>query len=228
SLWVTPIDFQGTLGLEITKNLLNPFSKKLKIVCDYFFVILLFPIWLLLILIIGLLIIFEDGRNPLFFQERIGEEGKIFNTIKFRTMVPDAESKLKLALENNKDLLDEWNKSYKLKKDPRITKVGKILRITSLDELPQLFNVLNGTMSVVGPRPLPIYHFQELPNYVQDLRNKVKPGITGLWQVSGRSEVGTSGMKKWDPYYVRNWSIWLDIVILFKTIKAVFSAKGAY
>ena len=228
SLWVTPIDFQGTLGLEITKNLLNPFSKKLKIVCDYFFVILLFPIWLLLILIIGLLIIFEDGKNPLFFQERIGEEGIIFNTIKFRTMVPDAESKLKLALENNKDLLDEWNKSYKLKKDPRITKVGKILRITSLDELPQLFNVLNGTMSVVGPRPLPIYHFQELPNYVQDLRNKVKPGITGLWQVSGRSEVGTSGMKKWDPYYVRNWSIWLDIVILFKTIKAVFSAKGAY
>ena len=228
SLWVKPIDFQGTLGLEVTKNLLNPFSKKLKIICDYFFVILFLPIWLPLTLLIALLIILEDGKNPLFFQERIGEDGKIFKTIKFRTMVPDAEKKLKLAFEKNEDLLKEWNKYYKLKKDPRITKIGNILRISSLDELPQLFNVLNGKMSVVGPRPLPLYHFQELPNYVQDLRNKVKPGITGLWQVSGRSEVGTSGMKKWDPYYVRNWSMWLDIVILFKTVKAVFSAKGAY
>ena len=179
-------------------------------------------------MLIDLLIILEDGKNPLFLQERIGEDGKIFKTIKFRTMVPDAEKKLKLAFEKNEDLLKEWNKYYKLKKDPRITKIGNILRISSLDELPQLFNVLNGKMSVVGPRPLPHYHFQELPNYVQDLRNKVKPGITGLWQVSGRSEVGTSGMKKWDPYYVRNWSMWLDIVILFKTVKAVFSAKGAY
>ena len=103
-----------------------------------------------------------------------------------------------------------------------------ILRRTSLDELPQLFNVLNGSMSLVGPRPLPSYHFEDLPELVQQLRNQVKPGITGLWQVSGRSEAGTAGMEKWDPYYVRNWSIWLDIVILVKTIRAVLFARGAY
>tara|TARA_B100000927_G_scaffold35203_1_gene25285 strand:+ start:30 stop:461 length:432 start_codon:yes stop_codon:yes gene_type:complete len=143
-------------------------------------------------------------------------------------MVPNAEKVLEEALEKDENLRNEWNNHFKLKKDPRITKIGRFLRITSLDELPQLFNVLNGTMSVVGPRPLPNYHFNELPKYVQDLRNKVKPGITGLWQVSGRSEAGTVGMEKWDPYYVRNWSIWLDIFILFKTVKAVFSGKGAY
>ena len=228
SLWVTPIDFQGVLGFEITKNLLNPFSKKLKIICDYFFVILFSPIWILIIFLIFLLILFEDGKNPFFLQKRVGEKGTSFNTVKFRTMVPNAEDVLKKALESDKNLRDEWNEYFKLRKDPRITKIGKILRITSLDELPQLFNVLNGTMSVVGPRPLPSYHFEELPKFVKVLRNKVKPGITGLWQVSGRSETGTIGMEKWDPYYVRNWSIWLDIFILFKTVKAVFSAKGAY
>ena len=228
SLWVTPIDFQGVLGFEITKNLLNPFSKKLKILCDYFFVILFFPIWILIIFITFLLVYLEDGKNPFFLQERIGENGNNFHAIKFRTMVPNAEKVLEEALKNDENLRNEWNNHFKLKKDPRITKIGRFLRITSLDELPQLFNVLNGTMSVVGPRPLPLYHFNDLPKYVQDLRNKVKPGITGLWQVSGRSEAGTVGMEKWDPYYVRNWSIWLDIFILFKTVKAVFSGKGAY
>ena len=143
-------------------------------------------------------------------------------------MVPNAELVLEQALNSNKILMDEWKQSYKLKKDPRITKIGRFLRISSLDEIPQLINVLNGNMSVVGPRPLPIYHHNDLPRYVQNLRTQVKPGITGMWQVSGRSESGTNGMKKWDPYYVRNWSVWLDIVILFRTVKAVFSKKGAY
>ena len=228
SLWVTPIDFQGTLGLEITKNLLNPISKFMKLFIDYFFIILLAPIWITLILILYLLIWLEDFNNPFFFQERIGHNGKIFKTIKFRTMVPNAELVLENALASNESLRNEWNSYYKLKKDPRITKIGKFLRVSSLDEIPQLINVFLGNMSVVGPRPLPYYHYNKLPSYVQNLRKQVKPGITGLWQVSGRSESGTSGMKKWDPYYVRNWSIWLDIVIIFRTIKTVFSGKGAY
>lgn len=228
SLWVSPIDFQGTLGLEVTKNLLNPISKFMKRFIDYFFTILLIPIWMPLIIILYLLIWLEDFNNPLFLQERVGINGKIFKTIKFRTMVPNAELVLEQALNSNKILMDEWKQSYKLKKDPRITKIGRFLRISSLDEIPQLINVLNGNMSVVGPRPLPIYHHNDLPRYVQNLRTQVKPGITGMWQVSGRSESGTNGMKKWDPYYVRNWSVWLDIVILFRTVKAVFSKKGAY
>ena len=131
-------------------------------------------------------------------------------------------------LKADKALELEWNTNFKLKKDPRITKIGNILRRTSLDELPQFFNILNGTMSLVGPRPLPLYHFEDLPKSVQQLRHQVKPGVTGLWQVSGRSESGTVGMEKWDPYYVRNWSIWLDLLIIFRTIKAVICAKGAY
>jgi lipopolysaccharide/colanic/teichoic acid biosynthesis glycosyltransferase len=143
-------------------------------------------------------------------------------------MVPNAENVLAKALKKNPALKAEWETHFKLKKDPRITKVGQFLRKTSLDEIPQLLNVLRGTMSLVGPRPLPAYHFKDLPEQVQFLRDKVQPGITGLWQVSGRSDAGTAGMEKWDPYYVRNWSIWLDIVILARTFKTVCCGSGAY
>ena len=228
SLWVKPIDFEGVLGLEVTRNLLNPLVMGSKIFSDYFFVLITMPIWLCLILILTLFIWLEDRSNPFFLQERVGKKGAIFKAVKFRTMVPKAESVLRSALEHDEVLRAECEQHVKLKKDPRITRIGRILRVTSLDELPQLFNVLNGTMSVVGPRPLPVYHFEELPKSVRLLRDQVKPGITGMWQVSGRSEAGTAGMEKWDPYYVRNWSIWLDVVILMRTIRAVLFARGAY
>ena len=228
SLWVSPIDFEGVLGLEVTKNLLNPLTRIGKMSADYAAVLLTFPIWILIVGLLYVLIWIEDRKNPLFLQKRIGKNGKSFDTIKFRTMVPNAEERLKESLQADPALRAEWEKHFKLKKDPRITKIGMILRRTSLDELPQLFNVLNGSMSLVGPRPLPSYHFEDLPESVQQLRHQVKPGITGLWQVSGRSEAGTAGMEKWDPYYVRNWSIWLDIIILVRTIRTVLFARGAY
>ena len=103
-----------------------------------------------------------------------------------------------------------------------------MLSILSLDELPQLFNVLRGEMSLVGPRPLPPYHHDHLPDKVRRLRERVLPGLTGLWQVSGRSETGPDGMEKWDLFYVRNWSIWLDLVILGRTLRAVLTCRGAY
>ncbi len=228
SLWVVPRDLQGILGLEITKNLLNPFARIFKRFSDLALVLCTAPLWGPLMLLLGLLIWLEDRKNPFFFQPRIGRSGGIFRTAKFRTMVPDAETVLQQALENDPVLRAEWEANFKLKKDPRITRVGNFLRRTSLDEIPQLLNVLRGTMSLVGPRPLPSYHFNDLPEQVRFLRNKVRPGITGLWQVSGRSEAGTEGMERWDPYYVRNWSIWLDIVILVRTFKAVCRAHGAY
>ena len=228
SLWVSPIDFDGMLGLEVTKNLLNPLARVGKSVSDYLTVLITLPLWLPILLVIYLLIWLEDRKNPLFLQLRVGRHGKSFKTIKFRTMVPNAEERLKEALEQDEVLRAEWEKHFKLKKDPRITRIGRVLRRTSLDELPQLINVLNRTMSLVGPRPLPSYHFDDLPASVQQLRDQVRPGITGLWQVSGRSESGTAGMEKYDPYYVRNWSIWLDIIILFRTIRAVLFARGAY
>jgi Undecaprenyl-phosphate galactose phosphotransferase WbaP len=228
SLWVVPRDLQGILGLEITKNLLNPFARFFKRVIDFTLVLASAPFWVPLMVLLYILIWLEDRKNPMFLQPRIGREGNTFRTAKFRTMVPNAEQVLQEALQKNPKLRAEWEAHFKLKKDPRITKVGRFLRKTSLDEIPQLLNVLAGSMSLVGPRPLPAYHFHDLPEQVRFLRDKVRPGITGLWQVSGRSEAGTAGMEKWDPYYVRNWSVWLDIVVIARTFKAVFFAHGAY
>ena len=191
-------------------------------------VLLAFPLWFPICAIIYVLIWIEDRENPLFIQERLGKGGKGFRTFKFRTMVPNAEEVLKKVLAEDEALRTEWETFYKLRKDPRVTRIGKFLRRTSLDELPQLFNVLMGDMGMVGPRPLTAYHQDVLPADVRALRESVKPGITGLWQVSGRSDSGTEGMKKWDPYYVRNWSIKLDVSILIRTAFVVIACKGAY
>lgn len=228
SLWVVPRDLQGILGLEITKNLLNPFARVFKRIIDLVLVLGTAPLWVPLMVLLYILIWLEDRKNPIFLQPRMGRTGGTFRTVKFRTMVPNAERVLQKALQKDAALRAEWETHFKLRKDPRITKVGNFLRKTSLDEIPQLLNVLRGTMSLVGPRPLPAYHFKDLPEQVRFLRDKVQPGITGLWQVSGRSEAGTAGMEKWDPYYVRNWSIWLDIVIIARTFKAVCCGRGAY
>lgn len=228
SLWVTPRDLQGILGLEITRNLLNPAARWVKRFTDLAFAYATLPLWAPLMAVLYLLIWMEDRRNPIFMQRRVARGGGTFRAIKFRTMVPNAEEVLIEALKNDPALSEEWVANFKLRDDPRITKVGNFLRKTSLDELPQLLNVLRGTMSIVGPRPLPPYHYEDLPEQVRFLRDKVQPGITGLWQVSGRSDAGTEGMQKWDPYYVRNWSIWLDIVIVARTFKAVCRAHGAY
>lgn len=202
--------------------------KALKQVIDVTLVLLSAPLWLPVCIMLYVLIWLEDGKNPLFLQERLGKDGRVFKTFKFRTMVTNAEEVLEKALDSDEALRKEWEMFYKLRKDPRITKIGHFLRRTSLDELPQLLNVLRGDMVLVGPRPLPAYHHEALPYHVQVLRNTVKPGITGMWQVTGRSDSGTEGMKKWDPYYVRNWSLGLDLNILLKTIRVVLLRKGAY
>jgi hypothetical protein len=123
---------------------------------------------------------------------------------------------------------EQWEQGFKLREDPRITPVGRFLRKTSLDELPQLINVLRNEMSLVGPRPLPRYHHEMLPERVCRLRERVKPGMTGMWQISGRSEAGNEGLVKWDAYYVRNWSVWLDIVIMVRTLRVVLTGRGAF
>jgi Undecaprenyl-phosphate galactose phosphotransferase WbaP len=228
SLWVVPRDLVGILGLEISSNLLDPLARALKRTMDLSLVLLALPLWAPLCVILGLLVWLGDRRNPLFLQQRVEQRGRLFHAWKLRTMKPDAEELLKRKLAEEPELRREWETTFKLRRDPRITPLGRLLRRTSLDELPQLFNVLTGEMSLVGPRPLPPYHHGELPEQVRRLRERVRPGITGLWQVSGRSEVGNAGLAKWDTYYVRNWSIWLDIVILVRTIRAVVSGRGAF
>ena len=228
SLWVKPRDLVGVLGLEITSNLTRPLPQTLKRLMDLLVAVVTAPVWVPLVLLSAGLGWLEDRKNPFFRQQRVGKDGEIFHTWKLRTMVHNADAVLECALEADPDLRAEWDEYFKLEKDPRITRIGRFLRKTSLDELPQLINVLRGEMSLVGPRPLPQYHQSELCERVRELRERVRPGITGLWQVSGRSDAGTIGMERWDPYYVRNWSLWLDFVILVRTAKVVLRGSGAY
>ena len=223
-----PREFIGVVGLEISNNLVKPTDRFLKRLFELVLVTLTAPAWLLLLAVFAFLIWVEDRGSPFYVQKRIGYKGQLIRTFKLRTMVLSAEEVLARHLANDPQLRAEWETHCKLKHDPRITWIGRFLRRTSLDELPQLFNVLAGTMAVVGPRPLPSYHEDKLPPRLREVRRRVRPGITGLWQVSGRSNTGNAGLERWDQYYVRNWSLWLDIVILVRTIRAVFRADGAY
>ena len=228
SLWVQPRDVGGILGLEVSINLIDPVARFIKRAAEMILVVGTAPVWVPVSLVIAGLIWLEDRHSPLFVQERCGKQDVPFKTYKFRTMTPNADQALKEALAADAALREEWETNFKLRTDPRITRVGRLLRKTSLDELPQLYNVLLGQMAVVGPRPLPLYHLEQLPDQIRQLRKRVRPGVTGLWQVSGRSEAGNEGIVRWDGYYVRNWSIWLDIVILVRTFRAVLQGRGAY
>ncbi len=162
----------------------------------------------------------EDGGSPLFTQTRVGKGGFPFTIYKFRTMVNNAE-KMQLDLTNDHD-----GPVFKMTNDPRITKVGNLLRKTSMDELPQLFNILRGEMSLVGPRPLPVHEVEAAPASFLD-RHAVKPGLTGRWQVSGRSDTGFDELDELDRWYVDNWSLTQDLEILARTVPAVLLARGA-
>ncbi len=171
--------------------------------------------------------IHQSAGSVFYGHNRIGENGKPFKCYKFRSMVPNAERVLKELLENNPEAKAQWERDFKLKDDPRITPIGQFLRKSSLDELPQLWNVLKGEMSLVGPRPIVR---DEVSRYDEDIDYylEVKPGISGLWQVSGRNDTGYENRVRLDAWYVRNWSLWYDIVILFKTVKVVLARSGAY
>jgi UDP-galactose-lipid carrier transferase len=173
------------------------------------------------------LLVASSGKPILFKQTRIGRGGVPFKCYKFRTMVPDAERVLLNLLEKDPAARAEWQRDFKLKNDPRITPIGAFLRKTSLDELPQLFNVLRGEMSLVGPRPIVQ---NELNRYGRAARwyLAVKPGMTGLWQVSGRNDVSYIRRVALDTYYVRSQRLLLDFGILFLTIRVVFGKRGAY
>lgn len=164
------------------------------------------------------------SRGPIFFvQDRCGLGGRLFRFYKFRTMVVDAEArKAELAALN-----EMHGPVFKIERDPRVTPIGRILRKLSIDELPQLWNVIRGEMSLVGPRPLPLRDY-ELLDDLQKKRYLVLPGLTGLWQVSGRSELSFDELVRLDFYYIETWSIWLDLTILARTIPVVLGRKGAY
>ncbi len=169
----------------------------------------------------------KDGGPAIYGHERIGKGGKSFKCLKFRSMVINSKEVLDELLANDTDAKQEWDATFKLKNDPRITKIGGFLRRTSLDELPQLFNVLKGEMSLVGPRPIITAELERYNDEV-DYYLLSKPGMTGLWQVSGRSDVDYETRVYLDAWYVKNWSMWNDIAILFKTVGVVLKKDGAY
>ncbi len=177
------------------------------------------PVWLVIALAIKV-----DSRGPVLYRDRrVGVGEREFGMLKFRTMVAGAaEHQAALERENEAE-----GALFKIRDDPRVTRVGRVLRRLSLDELPQLWNVLRGQMSLVGPRPLPLRDHELLEDWHR-ARNLVLPGMTGLWQISGRSGLSFDDLVRLDFTYLENWSIWLDVTIIVKTIPAVLSGKGAY
>ena len=213
--------------MSLKNNLARPYNRVIKRIFDLVLttigVVLLSPIFLLLAILIKL-----DSRGPVIFaHKRIGKGGKLFPCLKFRTMCVDADQKLKEYLAANPEARKEWEAEFKLKDDPRVTRVGKVLRKTSLDELPQLFNVLIGQMSLVGPRPIVTAEIPKYGPYIKDFY-MVHPGITGMWQVNGRSDTTYEERVQMDSWYVRNWGVWLDIMLLWRTFGVVLQHKGAY
>jgi exopolysaccharide biosynthesis polyprenyl glycosylphosphotransferase len=201
--------------------------RKMVIIKEIFDILVagVFFVLTLPILIITAIVVKVTSKGPvLFFQERLGINKRLFKVIKFRTMVPNAELKLK-DLEVLNDRKNEA--TFKMKNDPRVTKIGKFLRLFSIDELPQLINVIKGDMSLVGPRPLPVRDYKGFDKNWQRRRFSVRPGITCIWQVSGRDDISFEQWMKMDNEYIDNWSLWLDIKILLKTIPTVLFAKGS-
>ncbi len=182
-----------------------------------------------ILVVASVAIILLDGRPVFFSQRRIGLNGKSFRFWKFRSMRKDSDEILQWHLSRDSDALKEWNMYLRLDKDPRhLPVIGRALRKTSIDELPQLWNVLRGEMSLIGPRPLPIDQVSQLTARAQAERTSVKPGLTGLWQVVGRGDTTIPTLERLDRLYICNRSWKLDSWILFKTIPSVLSGKGAY
>jgi len=208
------------------QGLNGEFAKRLFDILFSLLVLILFsPVYLVLTLLIA-----SSSQGPIFYiQERVGKNYKPFNCIKFRTMVSNADEVLIQMMETSPELRQEFETSFKLKHDPRITKIGRFLRITSLDEFPQFWNVLKGDMSVVGPRPLVE---EELPKYGAAIEQilTIRPGITGLWQVSGRNDIPYPRRVQIDLHYVKFGNLWLDLWIILKTVGVVVIPKnnGAY
>jgi undecaprenyl-phosphate galactose phosphotransferase len=214
--------------LKINNNLKSPYNRFIKRTFDLMLTLLFMPFFLPLIGILGLLIKLGSPGPIIFRHTRVGHGGRLFRIYKFRSMYRDSKERLEKLLATDPASKQEWTTYFKLKNDPRVTPIGRFLRKTSLDELPQLFNVLLGEMSLVGPRPVLKDEIAKYYKEFADYYHLVRPGITGLWQVNGRNNVDYEARVGLDTWYVLNWSLWLDIVILLKTFRVVLNKEGAY
>ncbi len=214
-------------AIHIENRLLNYKNLFIKYFSEKLLVLILLPFVLMVHILISILIKIDSKGSIIFKQKRFGKNAKPFSCYKYRTMYEDNQNILNKYLENRPDEVEYYNTYHKYKSDPRITSIGKFLRKTSLDEIPQFFNVLRGDMNLIGPRPYMLNEKDKIGKNDEAVILEVKPGITGLWQVSGRNELTFSQRLELDKWYIQNWSLWLDFVIFVKTIKVVFSKVGA-
>jgi len=216
-----PVTVSDAKGHYAVPN--SPMSR----IFDITFILLALPSLLIVFLLISISVVMDSRGGVLYGQTRIGKGGRRFKALKFRTMVPNADQLLQQYLDRDPELQAEWLATHKLKKDPRVTRVGAILRKLSLDELPQFWNILVGDMSLIGPRPIVD---EEIEKYGKcfELYKQVRPGLTGLWQVSGRSDTSYEHRVQLDEYYLLNRSVKLDLLIILKTVYVVVGRKGAY
>ena len=218
---------EAMLMLKIKNQLARRRNRVIKRAFDLLFTICGGLCILPFLLVIAVMVAVDNKGNVIFAHRRIGRDGKEFKCYKFQTMIPNAQEALEKYLAENPAARKEWEESFKLTDDPRVTKLGNILRKTSLDEMPQLWNVIRGDMSLVGPRPIVAKEIERYGEYFREYA-MVTPGITGMWQASGRSDTTYEERVEMDTWYVRNWSVWIDLMYLFKTVKIVFTGKGAY
>jgi Undecaprenyl-phosphate galactose phosphotransferase WbaP len=220
-------DFNGVLGIETSNKFKMEFNVAIKRLMDLSIVIIGGLITLPILLLIALLVKLTSSGPVLYKHNRVGKNGSHFYAYKFRSMAVDSKERLEKLLESDPEIREEWEKNHKLVHDPRITGFGRFLRRTSFDEIPQILNILKGEMSLVGPRPIVD---DEIEKYGEDYDRifSIKPGLTGLWHVSGRSDTNYSERVAYDTYYLQSWSVWLDLWIIFKTFGVVLIGKGAY
>jgi Undecaprenyl-phosphate galactose phosphotransferase WbaP len=227
SLGIATREVGGEVGFEMPQRLLQRGPAIVKRTLDFTLslagILLLSPLFLAVALIVR----FTSKGPVLYGQTRYGKDGKVFKALKFRSMVPEADRILADFLATHPEHLFEWQRDHKLRNDPRVTPLGRWLRRLSLDELPQLVNVLAGQMSLVGPRPIVKAEIEKYGRRF-GVYSRVRPGITGLWQVSGRNNTTYDERISLDEYYVHNWSIWFDTYLLLRTVKTVIYAEGAY
>jgi undecaprenyl-phosphate galactose phosphotransferase len=220
------VSFDGLGGLEMVNQGRMRMTRFQKRVIDGLFALLAFLVFLPVFVVVPV-VVKLTSRGPVFYRHRrLGRDGRPIYILKFRTMYVDADERLRKILAEDPAAAKEWKDNFKLKNDPRVTPLGRFLRRTSLDEMPQLFNVLVGEMALVGPRPI----VEEEKPYYGDryaLLASVKPGMTGLWQVSGRSDTDYARRVALDAQYILNWSPWMDIWILFRTVVSVVMMRGA-
>lgn len=225
SVWVEPRDLEGRLGLELNYHLIIPGASFVKRVTDIvgsiLSLLLTFPLWIIIAILIKL-----DSQGSVFYKhQRIGNGGEKIEMLKFRTMHKNADQELEDYINNHPEAKKEWEEKHKLRDDPRLTGVGKWLRKFSLDELPQFWNVLRGDMSLIGPRPVTAKEVEDYGEYASIIL-RVKPGITGWWQVMGRNQTSWEERMRLEVYYVSNWSLWMDAYIILKTVWVIISGQG--